>query len=66
MENILKRLQAHEVFANLDEVELRVLLPILERKSYAEGAVVFEAGQIPGAFFFIESGTFSVQLTNNE
>lgn len=66
MNEILKALIHHEVFSGLSEEELKNLIPILSRKNYSKGDIVFDSNQKANFLFFIEKGNFTLLLGNNE
>jgi len=67
MSNLLiSKIQGHPVFADLKKSELAALADIVDQVHYDEGVVVFETSQTPNFIFYIESGSFTLQHSNNQ
>lgn len=63
---MLKMLSTNPVFNNLNKEELNSLSSILNRESFKEGQVIIDANKKPQFLYFIESGSFTLRLPNNE
>lgn len=63
---MLRLLASNPVFRNLSEDELQLLSPIISRKTFNEGEIVFDFNKKPKYLFYIESGSFMLGLSNNE
>ena len=55
----------HEIFSALDIDHIQLLLSLTERRTYAEGELVFDTNMQPNFLFFIEQGRFSLHLPDN-
>ena len=66
MDKTLEIISQHEVFSELNQEELVRLKGIVSHKTFKEGELVFDTNKIPNYLFLIESGSFILQLTNNE
>ena len=66
MNELAQALHVHEVFHDLNPAELDSLVPLLDRATFQEGEVVFDINRKPHFLFFIESGSFTLQLANND
>jgi glutaminase len=54
--------EAYELFENMSSAEIAELVPLLQRKTYARGEVLIEAGAKAGELFFLTRGHVSVFL----
>ena len=66
MNEILQILSQHPIFSELNEEELQSLSTIVEREIFNSGEVIFEADKKPQFLYYIESGSFTLGLSNNE
>ena len=63
-DSIPKFLRNIELLKNFSDNELRILAKFLHNRKFAEGEVVFRAGEIGIGFYFIFSGT--IELSHDE
>ena len=66
MDKALALIAQHEVFAELENTELARLKDIVSYRIFEEGELVFDMNNAPDHLFLIESGSFILQLPNNE
>lgn len=65
MINTLKLLSKNPVFAELNNEELQFLSSIIEHETIEEGKMLIEIYEIPKYLYYIESGSFILELSNN-
>jgi len=66
MEEMLRLIGEHEVFATLTTEELNSLPPILKRKTYEAQELVFDTSHKANFLYYIESGQLGLTLPNSE
>jgi len=65
MDEMLKLLGNNPVFADLSMEELEYLSAIIEYKTFNSGDIVFDTHEAPRFLYLIESGSFTLKLSNN-
>lgn len=65
MAEMLSLLSANPVFADLNKEELQFLSPIIKRETFSEGMVIIDVNEKPNYLYYIETGSFLLDLSNN-
>lgn len=66
MDEMLELLKNNQVFGDLSQDELQFLSPIISRKTFNKGELVFDFIKKPEYLFYIVNGSFTLGLVNNE
>jgi len=63
---MVELLKQHEVFASLNEEDLKKLESIVASVSYKENQLVFAIGSMPNYLYYVKEGSFTLDFPNNE
>lgn len=63
---IAKKISRHKVFSELDQEELLSIAAICDRISYQDGDILYDTLHMPNFMFYIEDGTFLLQMPNSD
>lgn len=64
MADLIEQLQQSQIFQGLETADLEALIQVMERKSYALNAVLFERGDAGDSMYQIISGSIRIYTTD--